>query len=296
MHDYARRFGLLRDPRVADEIARLDAARDCQRIARLLAVYEFPWDLQRSLELALLYTFGSASVARVLAATRQFERHGQKRYDDTQLLINRFVESGWDGEYGRRAIARMNEIHARYAIANDDFLFVLWTFIDFPLRWARDFAWRPFTDHEARAWFHFWRGVGARMHIAALPETYEDFAAFVASYEREQFVPGENPRRVAEATMNVLREMLPAPLRPAVRPVAVCLMPERLRLVLGEPPPSRALLAAVRAALRARARIERQVPLSAYPVRFEQVETRTYGAGAPPPESLGPDRASPRAS
>jgi hypothetical protein len=109
-------------------------------------------------------------------------------------------------------------------------------------------------------------------------------------------VPGENPRRVAEATMNVLREMLPAPLRPAVRPVAVCLMPERLRLVLGDPPPPRALRAAVHTTLRARARLERRVPLSAYPARFERIETRTYGTGAPPPESLGPDREAPRAS
>ena len=75
------------------------------------------------------------------------------------------MESGWDGDLGARAIARMNWIHGHYRIPNDDFLFVLWTFIDFPIRWMEEFGWRTFAAHEGSARFHYWIGIGERMGL-----------------------------------------------------------------------------------------------------------------------------------
>lgn len=82
------------------------ARADCQRIAHQLSAYEFPWDFQRALELALCYTYGSASVSRLLDGTGEFRTNGQKRYDDTRLLITHLIDAGWDGEVGRRAAPR----------------------------------------------------------------------------------------------------------------------------------------------------------------------------------------------
>ena len=72
----------------------------------LLSAYEFPFDMTRSLEIALFHTYGSRSVSRLLDRTAQFSRHGQKRYDDTNLLIASFMEAGWDGAPGAQAIAQ----------------------------------------------------------------------------------------------------------------------------------------------------------------------------------------------
>ena len=102
-----RPFGFAHAPAVRREIAALDARADCQRIVHLLATCEFPEDLLRSMELALFHTYGSRSVARLLDRTGEFRCRGQKRYDDTRLLIGQFIESGWDGEAGRRAIAQI---------------------------------------------------------------------------------------------------------------------------------------------------------------------------------------------
>jgi hypothetical protein len=148
---YQKRFFIRPNPEVAREIAGLDAKQDCQRIVHLLTAYEFPWDFQRALELALFYTYGSASVAKILNATRQFSANGQKRYDDTRLLMTHIMDSGWDGEFGRRALERVNKSHGHYRIATDDFLFVLWTFIEFPIRWTTHFGPRPMTPHEQLA-------------------------------------------------------------------------------------------------------------------------------------------------
>ena len=56
------RSGIGQNRGVRDEIARLDALRDCQRIVFLLSAYEFPFDMTRALEIALFHTYGSRSV------------------------------------------------------------------------------------------------------------------------------------------------------------------------------------------------------------------------------------------
>ena len=72
---------------------------------------------------------------RAAAPHREFEARAQKRYDDTDLVVGEIVEHGFDSERGVRAIARMNAIHARFAIANEDMLYVLSTFVFEPIRW-----------------------------------------------------------------------------------------------------------------------------------------------------------------
>ena len=123
---YRRPWKIFHAPQIRQEISQLDAQADCQRIVYLLTCYEFPFDITRSLELALFHTFGSRSVSRLLDGTGEFAQRGQQRYDDTSMLIAQFMEAGWEQDLGRRAIERMNAIHARYRIRNDDFLFVLW--------------------------------------------------------------------------------------------------------------------------------------------------------------------------
>jgi hypothetical protein len=54
----------------------------------------------------------------------------------------------------------MNQQHGRFAIASEDFLYVLSTFIYEPIRWNERFGWRPMSDTERLAYFYFWRGVG----------------------------------------------------------------------------------------------------------------------------------------
>jgi hypothetical protein len=284
---YARRFGCLRNPAVSREIASLDAERDCQRIVHLLSAYEFAWDLKRAGELALFYSYASKSVARLLDRTGEFERRGQLRYDDTQLLIGSFVESGWDSDFGRRAIERMNAIHGRFRIPHADFVFVLWTLIHVPLRWVEEFAHRPFTAHEARAWFWFWRGVGERMGMQGLPETKHELDRFIADYAREQLVYNEASRRVANATVRILENWLPRRLRFVVQPAAASLLEPRAREAFGYAEPHAAVGVAVRGVLKLRARVSRYVPLSQYPSRISELKTRSYGRPGVPLEELG---------
>src|ERR1041385_1015623 len=96
------------------EILALDPERDAQRIVRIDALYEFPFDTTRSLEFALFRTFASPTISRLLDETQEFARRAQRRYDDTDLILSTIVESGYDSEDGKRAIRRMHRLHRRF--------------------------------------------------------------------------------------------------------------------------------------------------------------------------------------
>ncbi|MFY0567587.1 oxygenase MpaB family protein [Archangium lansingense] len=286
---YRRPFWRPRSPEVRREISRLDARRDCQRIVHLLTAYEFPFDMQRANELALFHTFGSRSVARLLDRTGEFNKRGQKRYDDTRLLIAHFMECGWDVETGRRSIEHMNHIHSFFRISNEDFLFVLWTFIDFPIRWMDDFGWRSFTAHEREAWFYYWCEIGRRMGLQGIPESRAAYDDYIRAYEAREFVPNEASHRVAQATIDIMAAWFPRPLRGLIAPISLSLVPPQLLPAIQFSPPPAWISRLTRAALKLRARAKRYVSLERYPTRIKNSPNRTYPGNDYQIEALGPE-------
>ena len=83
--------------------------------------------------------------------------HGQRRYDDTALLMAEIVGNGYDSPRGRSAISVINRLHGKHSIANDDMLYVLSTFRFEPIEWTTKFGWRAPTRIEILASYHFWR-------------------------------------------------------------------------------------------------------------------------------------------
>ncbi|MEO6698695.1 MAG: oxygenase MpaB family protein [Paraperlucidibaca sp.] len=277
MKAYTKRFGFMPNASVAAEIAGLDAQVDCQRIVHLLSAYEFSWDITRALEIALFYTYGSDSVAQLLDKTGEFEQHGQKRYDDTRLLIAHFMDGGWDHGEGARALARMNKTHANYRIPQEDFRFVLWTFMAFPIDWMARYARRAMTTHEQLAWFNFWRGIGQRMGLVDLPVSKATFDEWVRSYCRVHMVPNPASARVAEATVRIMENWLPRVLRGLVSPAVYSLMDDpRFVAAVGQKRPSSTVSASVRASLKLLGKIRKVWAIGSYPQTVQSTINRTY--------------------
>jgi hypothetical protein len=273
---YRKRFGFLRNPAVREEIAALDARRDCQRIVHLLACHEFAFDITRCLELALFHTYGSVSVSRLLDKTGEFRKFGQKRYDDTRLLISHFLEEGYDSEFGSAAIARMNAIHGHFRISNDDFLFVLSTFVSYPIDWLAKYGYRPMTPHEQLAWFTFFRHVGERMGIRDIPETRDDFARWVDEYEAKNLVYAESNRNVANATVAIFAGWFPWPLKGMVEPAVRALISDKLRRAFGYEAPADWWCALLHGVLALRARVKRVIHIERQPKLIANTRNRTY--------------------
>ncbi|MEZ0608162.1 oxygenase MpaB family protein [Fibrella sp. WM1] len=286
---YHKRFGLFRDPAVRQELERLDPVRDNQRIVHLLVAYEFPYDIVRSLELALFHTYASPRVSGLLARTGEFERHGQKRYDDTSRLIAQFMESGYDDEKGQRAIAHMNLIHSHYRIDNADYLFVLATFVTYPINWLRRYGWRALTPNEELALFTFFMEVGRRMNLHDLPDSLSAMQVFTTDYEQRHFRYTESNRRVADATVRIVEGWFPTWLRFVVKPAASALLTEPLRAAFGYPAAPAWVVNSLEGALWLRKWPLRWLTFEPYPSLVEKATYRHYPAGVPAIEAVGPE-------
>jgi ER-bound oxygenase mpaB/B'/Rubber oxygenase, catalytic domain len=266
----------VRESRYLREIRRLDPVADHSRIVYLDTCFEFPWDTTRSLELALFRTFAVPSVAAVLDTSGEFGRAPQKRYDDTDLILSTIVEAGYDSDEGKRAIRQMNRIHARFEISNDDFLYVLSSFVFEPIRWNARFGWRPLVETEKLATFEFWREVGRRMAIKEIPESYPELEAYNEEYERRYFRRTEESERVGRATRDMFLAWFPWLPRRLGAQAIYALMDDRLLDAFGFPRPPHALRAVVERSLRARGRLGAFLPPRRRPRLRTRRKTRTY--------------------
>ena len=261
-----------------DEIRRLDPERDHQRIVYLDVCFEFPWDTTRALEFALYRTYAVPSIGRLLASTGELTERPQKRYDDTDLILSTICESGYDSREGRAAIRQMNRIHGRFAISNEDYLYVLSAVTFEPIRWNERFGWRRLIDVEREATFQFWRAVGRLMAIRDIPEVFETFERFNRDYERDHFAFTSEGRAVGVATRNLFLSWFRVPPRVG-GPFVHTLMDDALLRAMGFAPPPRALRTAVETSLRARARLVAKLPPRREPRLRTKRPIRSYPSG-----------------
>ncbi len=241
------------------EILQLNPEKDHQRIVYLDGAYEFPWLTTRALEFALFRTYAVPSISALLDKTGEFRKHGQRRYDDTSLIIAEISEHGYDSERGRAAIRRMNQLHGRFNISNEDFLYVLSTFIYVPQVWIQRYGWRRLTENEKQAGYFFWREVGRRMAIKDIPPDTDSFYRFHVDYEREHFRYAPQNERVGEATVQIFLNWFPAPLHPVVREMIYAMLDDPLREAFGFPKASRWLTAYGELSLKLRGKFIRYV-------------------------------------
>ncbi len=261
------------------EIETLDPVADHQRIVLLTCRVDFPFDTTRALEFALFRTFCVPSISALLDKTQEFGERAQRRYDDTDIIVSHLIELGYDSPRGRAAIKQMNEIHGRFDIRNDDFLYVLSTFVFEPIRWIERFGWRPLIEKERHAMFYFWREVGGRMNIKEVPDSYETFEQFNRAYERThyQFTPAN--ANVGNATIAMFASWMPAPFRP-LTPVAMraLLDPPLLEAFDFKPAPAW-LRVGVERAVRLRSRLARTLVRRSEPLLRTNMKPRTYPQG-----------------
>lgn len=274
-------------PTILDQILRLDPVRDCQRVVFLSTCYEFAFDTTRALEFALYRTYCVPSISGLLDAAGEFAARPQKRYDDTDILVSELMEWGYDSERGRAALRWMNRIHSRFDISNEDYLYVLSTFVFEPIRWNARWGWRPMCEVERLGMFRFWREVGRRMDIRAIPGEYGAFERYNVDYEREHFRYAETNARGGAATRDLFLGWFPGPLRPLARRAIYALMDDSLIAAFGFPRPTRAMRGLVDRSMWLRAWGLRRLPARRRPRLRTEMGHRSYRGGYRI-EELGP--------
>ena len=235
--------------------------------------------MEQSLSLAFFKTYGIPTISALLDRTSEFRNRPQKRYDDTKLILAEIFDHGMDSERGRQANRRMNQMHGRFDISNDDYLYVLSTFVLVPGRWNDKFGWRLYSDSERRAGLNYWRELGARMNIRNIPNDVDELDRWSRAYEKANSRYAESNQHVADDTLNLFLSWYPGLLRPVVRLGVLSLLEDYLLDAFGYSPPPRWFRWLVELSLRIRARVIPLLPRRRHPRLITNERMRSYPMG-----------------
>ncbi len=266
--------------KITQRLATLDPGKDYEEIVYLLQCYEFPWDYERALEFALFRTYAAPSISALLYKTGEFVSRPRKRYDDTELILYEITENGFDSERGRAALRRMNQMHGRFPIANEDFLYVLSTFVFEPIRWIDRFGWRLLRENEKQGIFQFYRELGQRMNIKDIPQDFNSFEHYNIEYERAHFRYAEVNNHIGSATRDLLLGFyLPKFMWPFGKLFINALMDEPLCESFGFYKPPVLFQHIMKNILKLRGKLLRYFPERSRPRLGTQVKRPTYPEG-----------------
>ncbi|MBV9830722.1 MAG: DUF2236 domain-containing protein [Marmoricola sp.] len=260
----------------------LDPVRDRREITLHVAAHDFPWDNLQALSFALFRTYAVPSIGRLLDETGEFTGRVQKRYDDTGILLEEVQKHGFGSTRGRSAVRRINQMHGMYDISNDDFRYVLSTFVVVPKRWMDDWGFRSLTPNEVAATTNYYLELGRHMNIKDLPEDYAGFEQLLDEYEAEHFAFDPGGRRVADSTLDLMTTFPPNSWLPTwlAKRFAFALMDDPLLRAFRFPHVTSVERVLFRGAMKARARLLRFFPARREPKWVEQFGYfRTYPQG-----------------
>lgn len=242
----------------ADSIARQRVlGRDqYEEIYRRFVFFDLAEDMDLGFFLAYYRNFAVPSLAKSLAATGEISSRPQKRSYDTAIVIYEIIAGGFESERGRRMVELLRNVHKNVPGSNEDFVYVLMTLLVVPIRWVDQHAWRPALDTEKQAGADFFAELGARMGLIDVPQDFARAAEFLDDYELRNVTASAAGLSMMRSTVGVLRQRLPAPLRPVTESLlAAMLADERLVSALGLPSSPRILTLILNLGLRLRARI-----------------------------------------
>jgi hypothetical protein len=175
-----------------------------------------------------------------------------RRTDDTLTLFGAFFRWGHSSPRGRAAIARMEQIHKRFAITDEQKLYTLATLIFEAERIGRQLGFNPFTANQREASWRFWRGVAEQMPLGGLPPTAGELWRWMLEYERKHWRYTDDGRHVVDRFFeDWTTRWFPRPATGLGRQILLALMDEDLRAVLQLEDPSRRVEWLLRASARA---------------------------------------------
>ncbi|KAL3800112.1 hypothetical protein ACHAW5_002793 [Stephanodiscus triporus] len=223
-----------------DRISRLPQPKteaEAHLIRNLSQGMDFPFLVRKGLEFGLFKSYSIPSISKLLVATKQLTEHTSRRYDDTDLIICHMIEDPLDSPLAQLAVRRLNELHGKYAISNEDYLYVLTLFIVEPARWIERCGFRPLHRNELDSFHLKYMHIGLQMGIKQVPKTFEEAADYLDRYEEKYMVFHPANAKLATSTIALFLSPLPSIFHPPAQRVIHALCPPRLREAMGFPEP-----------------------------------------------------------
>lgn len=201
------------------------------------------------------------SISRIVhrTGTGDLMKDVRRRNDHTLLFFGEMMRHGYSHPAGKAAIDRMEQIHARFGITDDDKLYTLASLAFESARVPENLGVEIFSDAELEAHFRFWRGVGLAMGLD-VPETRETFLAWALAYEQRYAYTDGGRALVDQLFLDWRQRWFTGPLRRYSDGVLLAMMDAELRAAHRLPDPPGWATRVVPRALSAYARIQAARP------------------------------------
>ena len=226
---------------IVRRMAALDPVRDNEEATHLSVevLYGDAIFVHAAYTVAFARQVAIPSIARIVyrTGTGDMMRNVRRRNDDTLLFFGEMLSHGHASARGRAVIDRMEQIHARFGITDDDKLYTLASLALEADRILDHLGLSRFSAAEKLARYHFWRGVGVRMGLN-VPPTPEQFLAWTLDYEQRYEYTDGGRALVDQLFVDWRERWFPGPLRRHGDAVLLLLLDERLRAAhrLPDPP------------------------------------------------------------
>jgi hypothetical protein len=237
-------------------IAALDPVEDHEEVARLTleVLYGDPIGVHAGLLIGFSRQVAVPSIARVIyrGGGGDTMHDIAPRIDDTLALFGAFLKWGPSSPQGRAAIARMERIHARFPITDEQKRYTLATLIFEADRIGERLGIDQFTAGQRDAIWRFWCSVAEQMPLGGLAATSEELKRWMLDYEREHWSYTNDSHRVVERFFeDWTTRWFPRPTRRLGRQILLAMMDDALRAALHLEAPSKHLEGVLRASARA---------------------------------------------
>jgi hypothetical protein len=219
------------------QLPRPKTEADAHLILNLSQGMDFPFLVRKSLEFGLFKTYSIPSISKLLVATKQLTEHTSRRYDDTDLIMCHMTEDPLYSPLAQLAVRRLNELHGKYVIPNEDYLYVLSVFIVEPARWIERYGFRPLHRNELDSFHLKYTNIGLQMGIQQVPKSFEEAADYMDSYEDKYMTFHPANAKLAASTTALFLSSVPSIFHPPAQRVLHALCPPRLRKAMGFPEP-----------------------------------------------------------
>lgn len=216
-----------------EELERLDPVVDHERVTHLSAEVRYgdPVLTAALHTVAFCRQMAVPSIAAVVhrGGGSPIIRDTRRRNDETMVFFGEFMRHGHSTAQGRAAIARLNAIHARFRITNEQSLYTLASLTFEASRIPGLLGVELLGERETLANFHFWRGVGEQMGLRDIPGTHDGFWRWTQAYETEHYAFSSGGRAVVDAMLDdCAARFLPPAWRRAGRELLLAVMDAHL--------------------------------------------------------------------
>lgn len=271
----------------ARQIATLDPRAEYHEVFKFMATQDLAWEHRFGLNLAFYRIFAVPRMAKLLVHTGEIEQRPVKRTYDTGLLMYDLSFYGPEHPRGREMIRKLNRMHRRWQIGNEDYLYVLAALVVVPMRFIDEYGWRHPTAQEREANFCFYHRVGELMAIRDIPATAEDMDQFFDAYEARHLAASEDGRLLMDATKAVAGNWFPRPLAFLADPIPRVLLGDDISRCVGQEPAPVWARALVRGLFAGRRLVRRVMPHRRGPLHLPGDPAGPYNEGYTL-EDLGP--------